>query len=105
MYWILHSRIWIVALVGVLGFLPTLIWNFYEGWPSLTFHTDRANAEFNLINFMKMFSGQLIYLLPPTLFLSIWMFFSIQRDEKINFLFYPALFIIISLLLLMSYYD
>ena len=95
-YWILHSRIWIVALVGVLGFLPTLIWNFYEGWPSLTFHTDRANAEFNLINFMKMFFGQLIYLLPPTLFLSIWMFFSIQRDEKINFLFYPALFIIIS---------
>ena len=95
-YWILYSRIWIIALVGVLGFLPTLIWNYYEGWPSLTFHTARASAEFSLINFIKMFFGQVVYLLPPTVFLSIWAFFSVRRDEKINFLFYPALFIIIS---------
>lgn len=94
-YWIFQSQIWIVALVGSLGALPVLIWNYQEGWPTFVFHSSRANAEINILNFIKMFVGQLIYLSPPTLLLSIWAFFAVHKTEKVKLLLYPSLFIIL----------
>ena len=93
-YWIFQSQIWIVALIGFVGALPVLMWNYYEGWPSFSFHSGRAHTEFSILNFVKMFVGQLIYFSPPTLILSIWALFAINKNERINFLVYPALFII-----------
>ena len=99
-YWFFHSKIWIIALIGVLGLLPTLIWNYQQGWPSFIFHGGRTNFELSPISFFIMGLGQLIYLLPLTLFLAIWAFFAIKRNKLNNLLIYPASFIILSFNLL-----
>lgn len=93
-YWIFQSQIWIVAFVGFIGALPVLMWNYYEGWPTFTFHSARAHSEFSILNFVKMFVGQLIYFSPPALILSIWALIAVKKNEQIKFLIYPALFII-----------
>ena len=78
----------------------TLIWNYQQGWPSFIFHGGRTNFELSPVSFIIMGLGQLIYLLPLTLFLAIWAFFAIKRNKLNNLLIYPASFIILSFNLL-----
>ena len=71
-------------MVGSIGAIPVLMWNYYEGWPTLTFHSARAHTEFSILNFVKMFVGQLIYFSPPALILSIWALFAVKKNERIK---------------------
>ncbi len=69
--WFLQSGPWLAAAIGLTGLAPVILWNAQHDWVSFAFHTSRAGDGFNLKNLSFMLLGQLIYLLPPTMLVSV----------------------------------
>jgi len=67
---LLHSPvIWGSLAVGVVGLVPTLVWNASHGWISLGFQAARAGTEtmaLQPVNFLLTAAGQMAYVLPGT---------------------------------------
>ena len=63
----LHSFSWL---------LPTIIWNHNNDWISFKFQGSRQDNEINLLNFVFMLIGLMIYLLPQSIITPIVNFFN-----------------------------
>lgn len=68
--WFAQPGPYVAALIGLLGLLPTLLWNLQHDWASFTFHSGRTGDGFQPVNLALMILGQALYLLPPVLVLA-----------------------------------
>lgn len=69
--WFRSPGPYLAALLGVLGLVPTLIWNIQNDWASFSFHANRTGDGINIDNFVLMAVGQALYMLPPVLVLGL----------------------------------
>jgi len=65
--WFVQPGPWIAAGIGLVGLLPTVLWNMDHGWASFAFHTGRAENGGSLANAALMMVGQAVFLLPTGL--------------------------------------
>ena len=80
--WFRQTGPYIASAIGVLGLLPTLVWNMQHDWASFTFHSGRTGDGLQLGNFVLMVIGQGLYLLPPVLVLAaIGLWRGFDRDR------------------------
>jgi 4-amino-4-deoxy-L-arabinose transferase-like glycosyltransferase len=70
-HWLATPGPWIGAAVGALGFLPVILWNAANGWPTVTFHGARITGTPDPLNLLAMTGGQVLYLLPPVMVLCV----------------------------------
>jgi 4-amino-4-deoxy-L-arabinose transferase-like glycosyltransferase len=62
---------WLAGLVALTGLLPTLIWNLENDFASFRFHSGRSFGTLNPGNVIAMSGLQLLFLLPPVLFVGL----------------------------------
>lgn len=61
----------VVALLGLLGALPALVWNLGAGGASVAFHAGRMDTGLAPLNLIAMTAIQAAYLLPPVFVLAL----------------------------------
>ncbi|MGR3661063.1 MAG: glycosyltransferase family 39 protein [Paracoccaceae bacterium] len=82
--WFRQPGAYLAALIGLIGLLPTLVWNMQNDWASFAFHSGRTGDGLQLDNFAQMILGQALYLLPTVFVLAmigLWRGFFSGRPE------------------------
>ena len=76
---------YICILISIIGALPSLIWNFENGWISFQFHQSRQDFEVNLINLVITLFALMLYLLPQTVIIPFQgIYKSIKKEKSIH---------------------
>ena len=57
--------------IAVVGLIPTVLWNSQNQWVSFQFHGARQGSTIHFTNFIQMFLGTMVYLLPPLVLIPI----------------------------------
>ncbi|MDH4183217.1 MAG: glycosyltransferase family 39 protein, partial [Nitrospinota bacterium] len=72
--WFARPQPYSMALTALFFFLPVIMWNWSNDWPSFKFHlVDRqTSAGFSLKNFFEFVGGQLLYVSPLYLAALLW---------------------------------
>ena len=66
----------------MIGILPTLVWNYQNGWISFQFHGSRQGFNLNLSNFLIMLFASFLYVLPQTILIPITKLFVIIKRKN-----------------------
>ena len=83
--WFVTPGPYVASFIGLIGFLPVLIWNAQNDWISFSFHTGRTGDGASAQNLFLMLLGQGLYLLPVIFLLAgvgIWQGIKSDAPER-----------------------